>query len=66
MLGTEPFISEARRVVAVAMMLFLRLLRSTIGLAILRFVWRRRARLIAACRHGAASTANFIAAARAR
>lgn len=58
--------SEPRRVVTVAMMLFLRLLRSTIGLAILRFVWRRRARLIAAGRRAAASTLNVIAAARAR
>ena len=58
--------SEPRRVVTVAMMLFLRLLRSTIGLAILRFVWRRRARLIAAVRRAAASTLNLIAAARAR
>jgi hypothetical protein len=57
---------EADRVVTVAMILFLRLLRSTIGLAILRFAWRCRARLIAACRRAAASTANLIAAARAR
>jgi hypothetical protein len=58
--------AEARRVVTAAVILFLRLLRSTIGLAILRFVWRRRARLIAACRRAVASTVNLIAAARAR
>ena len=58
--------SEPRGVVTLAMLLFLRLLRSTIGLAILRFAWRRRARLIAACRRAAASTLNVIAAARAR
>jgi hypothetical protein len=58
---------EGRRVVTIAMViLILRLLRSTIGLAILRFVWRRRARLIAACRRAVASTVNIIAAARAR
>ena len=51
---------------SIVVMLLLRVLRSTIGLAVLRFVWRRRARLIVAGRRAFASAVSAIGTVRAR
>jgi hypothetical protein len=48
------------------MILVLRLLRTTVGMAILRFAWRRRARLIAGARRVFAATVSRIPSTRVR